>query len=369
MPLAGVSRTVTSVRITSKKISSTLSTLIVGVLLGVAINEPFTSTQGRVIPLSDTISAVAVYDNGLSVLDRFERSTGLADSFTGRDEPTVDFRSSQLAAWAAAASILGIPTSPGLVLRSVYNGSPADQAGFVAGDIVIDLLPPEGTEPDTGSDVPLSVRWREAPAGTTVLLLRDGDLVVKPLPVGAAEGSDIVDVGAVVAPPVPNGPSRTDGMSATLALALWYLDDHLPGSLTGGRSVVATGVVRSTGAVAPIDRIGKIGEKADAVVASSADVFVVPQGQRWETERTGDVEVIEVDTLEHAVLALCGLGSDDGVCSLERVIAATETLGARAQFSEQAASATKSGAVARRADRVADTAAAMTQLADRRRVR
>jgi len=103
--------------------------------------------------------------------------------------------------------------------------------------------------------------------------------------------------------------STTDigGPSAGLAFALALLDELTSGNLMGASHVVATGTISEDGSVGAI---GALEQKAVAVEASGADLFLVPAGQSAsEMKRArqvvgSQVEIVQVATLDEALAAL-----------------------------------------------------------------
>lgn len=101
------------------------------------------------------------------------------------------------------------------------------------------------------------------------------------------------------------------GPSAGLAFTLALLDELTPGDLTGGKKVVVTGTINEDETVGAI---GALQQKAIAVRAVGAEVFIIPASQS-DDEITAvlravgtRVKVIPVDNLEEALAALEALG-------------------------------------------------------------
>jgi PDZ domain-containing protein len=101
------------------------------------------------------------------------------------------------------------------------------------------------------------------------------------------------------------------GPSAGLAFTLALLDELTPGDLMGGKRVVATGTINEDESVGSI---GALQQKAVAVKAVGADVFIVPASQNDEDIAAArravgtKVTVIPVNNLEEALMALESLG-------------------------------------------------------------
>ena len=97
------------------------------------------------------------------------------------------------------------------------------------------------------------------------------------------------------------------GPSAGLAFTLALLDELTSGDLMGPSHVVATGTISEDGSVGAI---GALEQKAVAVKASGADLFLVPAGQSAnEMKRArqvvgSQVEIVHVATLDEALAAL-----------------------------------------------------------------
>ena len=109
--------------------------------------------------------------------------------------------------------------------------------------------------------------------------------------------------------------STTDigGPSAGLAFTLALLDELTNGNLMGPSRVVATGTISNDGSVGAI---GALEQKAVAVKASGADLFLVPAGQsademkRARRAAGSQVEIVQVATLDEALSALRARGGE-----------------------------------------------------------
>lgn len=101
------------------------------------------------------------------------------------------------------------------------------------------------------------------------------------------------------------------GPSAGLMFSLAIFDKITPGSLTGGRFIAGTGTIDSAGVVG---EIGGIQQKIAGAYDAGADYFLVPAANCPEAGASSladDVELIKVDTLDHAVDALKALATGD----------------------------------------------------------
>jgi PDZ domain-containing protein len=107
--------------------------------------------------------------------------------------------------------------------------------------------------------------------------------------------------------------SDIGGPSAGLAFALALLDELTSGNLMGTSQVVATGTISNDGSVGAI---GALEQKAVAVKASGADLFLVPAGQSAdEMERArkaagSGVKIVQVATLDEALEVLRANGGN-----------------------------------------------------------
>ncbi len=115
------------------------------------------------------------------------------------------------------------------------------------------------------------------------------------------------------------------GPSAGLAFTLSILDKLTEGDLPGGMEVAITGTMRLDGTVGGV---GGVRQKVIAARRGGADVFIMPVQRECDPELpvcardeiyagAGDMEIVEVGTLDEALAALERLGGDavpvDGV--------------------------------------------------------
>jgi PDZ domain-containing protein len=109
--------------------------------------------------------------------------------------------------------------------------------------------------------------------------------------------------------------STTDigGPSAGLAFTLALIDELTSGNLMGTSHVVATGTISDDGSVGAI---GALEQKAVAVKASGADLFLVPAGQsademkRARKAAGSGVKIVQVATLDEALAVLRANGGN-----------------------------------------------------------
>jgi Lon-like protease len=98
-------------------------------------------------------------------------------------------------------------------------------------------------------------------------------------------------------------PNSVGGPSAGLAFTLGIIDKLTPGSLTGGRTVAATGTIDAFGTVGPI---GGIQQKIAGATGNGATVFLAPASECAEARAVApkSLVLVKVDTLTTAVKAL-----------------------------------------------------------------
>jgi PDZ domain-containing protein len=109
--------------------------------------------------------------------------------------------------------------------------------------------------------------------------------------------------------------STTDigGPSAGLAFTLALLDELTSGNLMGTSHVVATGTISEDGSVGAI---GALEQKAVAVKASGADLFLVPAGQSADEMKRArhaagsKVKIVQVASLDEALEVLRANGGN-----------------------------------------------------------
>jgi PDZ domain-containing protein len=132
------------------------------------------------------------------------------------------------------------------------------------GDIVTLTIKPSGTEEDSTMTVVKRIQ-----------LIADPDTPTRPI-----IGFIPADTRTVQLPfEVGIDTDRIGGPSAGLAFTLALLDELTPGDLMGGVKVAATGTI---GEDESVGAIGALAQKAVAVKAAGAKVFLVPEGQSEE---------------------------------------------------------------------------------------
>jgi PDZ domain-containing protein len=164
--------------------------------------------------------------------------------------------------------------------------------GFEPGDIVtISVIPHMANEPEDRR-----VQLIESPdePGRTIIGFIPADTRTVVLPFEVTIDTD-----------------QIGGPSAGLAFTLALLDEMTPGDLFGGLKVAATGTMNED---ETIGAIGALPQKAVAVKAAGANLFIVPKSQTPEELATArgalgsSVKLAPVENLEEALALLESLG-------------------------------------------------------------
>jgi PDZ domain-containing protein len=227
---------------------------------------------------------------------------------------------SKKSAIGVAFEALGVDaiTSKGVEVLEVVPGSPAADAGIVAGDTIVGV---------DGEPTDLDIRAVRALGAHA-----PGEQVT--LDVAPADGGPTREVAATLGehPDIPGraflGVSlqtkdlafdfpfdvtvqseRIGGPSAGLAFTLEVIDYLTAGELTGGAKVATTGTIELDGTVG---EVGGVAQKTIAVKRAGATLFLVPSAELETARRFAgdDLEVLPVDTLDDALAALAGVGGN-----------------------------------------------------------
>jgi Lon-like protease len=165
--------------------------------------------------------------------------------------------------------------------------------GRAAGDLVsVTFVRPGSDDPQTG----------EVALTTT----EDGRVILGIIPNPSPPSTIVFDFPVDVA--IDSG--QVGGPSAGLAFTLALLETLTPGSLTGGKTVAATGTINPAGTVG---NIGGLRQKTVAVERSGADLFLVPIDEEAVAKAAAagtDLQVVGVATLDDALQALADLGGN-----------------------------------------------------------
>jgi PDZ domain-containing protein len=250
--------------------------------------------------------------------------------FTGGQSPAeiragavADMAASQIAAKKVALEEVGydVPVvRRGVVVLATVPGRPAD-GPLQQGDVILSV---DG-KPITSNDA-LSTQIHTHKPGEKIVLEVDRDGHDRRVSVGTqANKQGEPEIGVIVSPQykypidVKIDTSDIGGPSAGLAMTLAIIDNLTRGNLTGGKKVAVTGTIAPDGTVG---EIGGISQKAVAVRAAHATLFIVPkctdpQGKAacekdlaQVRAHSGDTQVVAVANLDEALAALRKAGGD-----------------------------------------------------------
>jgi PDZ domain-containing protein len=250
-------------------------------------------------------------------------------SVTGGTPPSQQLAQGQLemsqaefAAKTAALTRLGYPvtsTAVGAVVAGTFAGTPAYPVLNV-GDVVTAL---DGTATPTA--IALTTALDRYHSGQTIVLTVLRNNQGAPVKVPVTLKLTLVDVGAAKPVPVTLGIEPEDqvdytypfpvrinvtnigGPSAGLAMTLGVMDALTNGSLTGSKTVAATGTMDSHGDVGDV---GGVPQKTVAVENAGATIFLVPP-QEYSAALSKDrpgLKIYKVSTLDQALGVLAANG-------------------------------------------------------------
>jgi PDZ domain-containing protein len=227
---------------------------------------------------------------------------------------------------------LGLPvsiTGGGVVIDSLCmeqaaDGScalqaPADEV-LDPGDMITAI---DGQPVNLAADIGPALEGKEAGDVVSVTYVRPGsdDEQTGEVALTTADGGRVI-LGII---PNPSPPStiafdfpvevtidsgQVGGPSAGLAFTLALLETLTPGSLTGGKTVAATGTINPAGQVG---NIGGLRQKTVAVERAGADLFLVPIDEEDVAKQAAagtDLQVVGVADLDDALAALAAVGGN-----------------------------------------------------------
>jgi PDZ domain-containing protein len=262
---------------------------------------------------------------------RLQGDTSLesVDAVTGGTPPSqldaqgnLEMSQAEAAAKTAALRRLSYPvtaTAAGAVIFGTYPGTPAYPVLNV-GDVVTAV---DGTATPTASDLTTTLHHFQSGQSVTLTVRRGG--TAPPTPVSVTLKSTRVDVGGGqmatldlgIQPedqvdytypfPVSIDVTNIGGPSAGLAMSLGVIDALTNGSVTGSRTVAATGTIDSQGNVGDV---GGVAQKTVAVENAGASIFLVPP-QEYKVAMSKDrpgLGIYAVSTLDQALTVLAAHG-------------------------------------------------------------
>ena len=257
-----------------------------------------------------------------SALEQVEAVTGGTPPSQLNAQGTLEMSQAEDDAKAAALTRLGysVPATPsGAVIFGTYPGTPAYTALSV-GDVVTAV---NGVATPTAQAL-VTTLSRYHSGDTVRLTVRRGG-TAPPAPVPITLKSTEVDVGGGQMVRLDLGIQPEDqvdftypfsvnidvtnigGPSAGLAMTLGVIDALTSGSVTGGRTVAATGTIDSQGDVGDV---GGVAQKTVAVENAGASIFLVPP-QEYKAALSKDrpgLKIYAVSTLDQALEVLAAHG-------------------------------------------------------------
>ncbi|HEX3980937.1 MAG TPA: S16 family serine protease, partial [Acidimicrobiales bacterium] len=257
-----------------------------------------------------------------STLEQVEAVTGGTPPSQLNAQGALEMSQAENDAKAAALTRLGysVPATPsGAVIFGTYPGTPAYRALSV-GDVVTAV---DGVATPTAKAL-VTTLARYHSGDTVRLTVRKGG-TAPPAPIPITLKTTEVDVGGGQMVKLDLGIQPEDqvdftypfdvtidvtnigGPSAGLAMTLGVIDALTSGSITGGRTVAATGTIDSQGDVGDV---GGVAQKTVAVENAGASIFLVPP-QEYKAAMSKDrpgLKVYAVSTLDQALDVLAAHG-------------------------------------------------------------
>ncbi len=257
-----------------------------------------------------------------TALEQVEDVTGGTPPAQLNAQGALEMSQAESAAKAAALRRLGYPvtaTPSGAVVFGVFPGTPADGVLNVAD--VITAVDGKATPTATdltrtlatyhsGETITLTVRkGGTAPPAPERITLRNTKVQLSPTQTASLDlGIDTEDQVDFTYPfPVSIDVTNIGGPSAGLAMTLGVIDALDNGSVTGGRTVAATGTIDAEGDVGDV---GGVPQKTVAVERAGATIFLVPP-QEYKNAMSQDrpgLKIYAVATLDQALAVLAAHG-------------------------------------------------------------
>jgi PDZ domain-containing protein len=234
----------------------------------------------------------------------------------------LEMSQAEAAAKTAALRRLDYPvtaTAAGAVIFGTYPGTPAYPVLNV-GDVITAV---DGTPTPTATDLTTTLRHFHSGQSVTLTVRRGG--TAPPAPLSVTLNSTRVDLGGGQMATLDLGIQPEDqvdytypfavsidvtnigGPSAGLAMSLGVIDALTNGSVTGSRTVAATGTIDSQGNVGDV---GGVAQKTVAVENAGASIFLVPP-QEYKVAMAKDrpgLSIYAVSTLDQALTVLAAHG-------------------------------------------------------------
>jgi PDZ domain-containing protein len=306
--------------------------------------QPFiTVPPGKSHPVTHSVLLTDVGEARVSALTylffKWQSDTSLysVPDVTGGTAPseleaqgTLQMSQAEQAAKTAALRHLGYPvpgTPAGAVITGTFPGTPA-YGVLNVGDVVVAV---DGTPTLTAKALTTALATHHSGETVTFSMRKNGTGTPVPVPltlkrtkVQVGTQTAYLDVG--IEPqdqvdfhypfPVSINVTNIGGPSAGLAMTLGVIDALSSGSLTGGRTVAATGTMDASGDVGDV---GGVAQKTVAVENAGASIFLVPPGEYKDAkskDRPG-LKVYAVSTLDQALRVLAANGGQAAHTTLD----------------------------------------------------
>jgi PDZ domain-containing protein len=226
------------------------------------------------------------------------------------------------AAKAAALTRLGYAVTSqtvGAVVAATYPKTPAF-AALNVGDVISAV---NGTSTPNANDVVAVLHNYHSGQQITLSVTGSGSSTPKAVPITLKDtlidvgGGDMQteDLGVQLEDqvdytfpfPLTINVANIGGPSAGLAMTLGVIDELTGGTLTGGKTVAATGTIDAQGNVGDV---GGVPQKTIAVEKAGATIFLVPpqEFKAAKSKQSGGLQIYSVSTLDQALQVLAAHG-------------------------------------------------------------
>jgi PDZ domain-containing protein len=251
------------------------------------------------------------------------------EAITGGSPPSeytaqgnLEMSQAESAAKAAALTRLGYPVGSqavGAVVAATYPNTPAFGV-LMVGDVISGV---DGTSTPNATDLVNTLHNYHSGQTVTLSVMPLGTSTTKPVPVTLK--NTLIDVGSGVMQhedlgiqvedqvnysfpfPLDINVANIGGPSAGLAMTLGVIDELTGGSLTGGKTVAATGTIDAQGDVGDV---GGVPQKTIAVENAGATIFMVPpqEFKAAKSKQKNGLQIYSVSTLNQALAVLAAHG-------------------------------------------------------------
>lgn len=251
------------------------------------------------------------------------------ESITGGAPPSeftaqgnLEMAQAESSAKAAALTRLGYAVTSqtvGAVVAATYPKTPAF-AALNVGDVISAV---NGTSTPNANQVVNVLHNYHSGQQVTLSVTRSG--TTTPKPVAITLKNTLIDVGGGTMQtedlgvqledqvdytfpfPLTINVANIGGPSAGLAMTLGVIDELTGGTLTGGKTVAATGTIDAQGNVGDV---GGVPQKTIAVEKAGATIFLVPpqEFKAAKSKQSGGLQIYSVSTLDQALQVLAAHG-------------------------------------------------------------